>query len=164
MSYGSWQDLVPTLIAQLSNGQDVLRIYNALLALRKLVKRYEYKAKEDRGPLNDTLQYAFPHLQSLMTAIIHHNSLEAASVMRVCLKIFWSSTNYMLPRVHGVDVQLWFRLIAEIMNKRLPEASEGVEPAGQPTNPDERKMWPWWKVNTISIYVCSMIMHSFRRF
>jgi hypothetical protein len=39
-----WPELVPTLLAQVVN-PDVLKVYNALLALRKLVKRYEYKAK-----------------------------------------------------------------------------------------------------------------------
>jgi hypothetical protein len=140
-----WPNLVPYLISNVQNS-DVLRIYNALLALRKLVKRYEYKPKEARQPLNDTLQLCFPVLQQLMTQIISNNSLEAASVMRLCLKIFWSATTYMLPAVAGIDVNLWFQMIADIMNKRIPEASEGIEPLGQPTDPNERKMWPWWKL------------------
>jgi hypothetical protein len=150
---------VPTLISQLQQS-DVLRIYNALLALRKLVKRFEYKAQSERGPLNDILQYAFPYLQGLMTHILTHNSLEAASVMRLCLKIFWSSTNYLLPRVTGVDVGLWFNCIAQIMMKRLPEASENVEPLGQPLEVEERKQWPWWKVSTsLFLSLCMAWLH-----
>ncbi len=78
--------------------------------------------------------------------IIFNNSIEAAQVMRLCLKIFWSSTLYVLPIVSGVDVNLWFQIISEVLNKHLPESSEGLEPFNQPTDPDERKVWPWWKV------------------
>lgn len=145
-----WPALVPTLLANVQN-PDVLKVYNSLLALRKLVKRYEYKQKEARQPLNDLIQASFPYLQQLMQLIIGHNSLEAAQVMRMCLKIFWSATMYMLPTVSGVDVNLWFQMIATILNKPLPEASEGLEPAGQPTDKDERTAWPWWKVRLSSL-------------
>ena len=39
-----WPELVPSLLAHIRSG-DVLKVYNSLLAMRKLVKRYEYKAK-----------------------------------------------------------------------------------------------------------------------
>jgi len=44
-------------------------------------------------------------------------------------------------------VNLWFQLIAHIMNKPLPEASENIEPLNQPISHEDRKKWPWWKVN-----------------
>ena len=136
---------MPTLLANVQN-PDVLKVYNSLLALRKLVKRYEYKQKDARQPLNDLIQTSFPYLQQLMTLILQQNSIEAASVMRLCLKIFFSATMYTLPTVSGVDVNLWFQMMAYIIDKRLPEASEGTEPLGQPVDPEERKVWPWWKV------------------
>ena len=49
----------------------------------------------------------------------------------------------------GIDVNLWFELIGHIMNKPLPEASENKEPLNQPTEYEERKKWPWWKVHTL---------------
>jgi importin-7 len=137
--------LIPTLLTNIQS-QDVLKMYNSLLALRKLAKRYEYKPKDGRKPLDDIIQVSFPYLQQLMQFLASHHSLEAAQVMRLCLKIFWSATMYSLPQVSGVNVNLWFELIAGILNKTLPEASEGLEPAGQPVDPEERKSWPWWKV------------------
>ena len=130
-------------------------MYNSLLALRKVAKRYEYKSKDERKPLNDIVQVSFPYLQQLMTVVINHNSLEAAQVMKMCLKIFWSATMYQLPEVSGVDVQLWFQIIARILDKPLPEASEGIEPLGQPVDPEERAAWPWWKVRVFD--VCMLI-------
>jgi hypothetical protein len=126
---------------------DVLKMYNSLLALRKVAKRYEYKSKGDREPLNNIVQVSFPYLQRLMEQVIEYNSIEAAQVMKMCLKIFWSATMYELPQVSGVDVNFWFGVISRILDKVLPEASEGLEPAGQPTEPEERTAWPWWKVS-----------------
>lgn len=124
----------------------MLKVYNSLFALRKLVKRYEFKQKEKRAPLNHMVQTCFPLLEHLMQQVLQNNSLEAAQIMRMCLKTFWSSTNFALPDAQGVNVNLWFEMIASILNKRLPEASEGLEPFGQPLSIDDRKVWPWWKV------------------
>ncbi len=158
-----WPNLVPTLLANVQN-PDVLKVYNSLLALRKLVKRYEYKQKEARQPLNDIIQASFPFLQQLMTLILNNNSIEAAQVMRMCLKIFWSATMYSLPTVSGVDVNLWFQMIASILDKHIPEAAEGLEPAGQPEDHDERKSWPWWKVcEILNIEFCLSLTIDHRR-
>ena len=58
---------------------------------------------------------------------------------------------YTLPESSGVDVAHWFQIISQILQKRLPEAHEGLEPAGQPVDPGERKQWPWWRV---SVHCC----------
>ena len=135
-------------------------MYNSLLALRKVAKRYEYKSKGERKPLDDLVQVSFPHLQHLMTVVLTHNSIEAAQVMKMCLKIFWSATMYQLPQVSGVDVNFWFQVIAQILDKRLPEASEGLEPQGQPVDVEERALWPWWKVK-IPFFVHHMLFKCF---
>lgn len=159
-SFNRWPELIPTIVTNIQS-PEVLRVYNALLALRKLVKRYEYKDRDARQPLHDILQLLFPYLQELMKHILTLNSLEAAQVMRVCLKIFWSATNYQLPLVQGVDVALWFNIIGEIMAKRLPEASEGLEPHGQPTDPEERKHWPWWRLKK---WAARIMTHFIQRY
>ncbi len=74
------------------------------------------------------------------------NTIEAAMVLKVCLKIFWSCTQYALPTVSNVDVNFWFQVLSYILNKPLPEASSGGEPLGQPTSVADREGWPWWKV------------------
>lgn len=42
--FGSWPELLPTFLTNIGSS-DILRMYNALYALRKVVKRYEYKHK-----------------------------------------------------------------------------------------------------------------------
>lgn len=136
-------------------------MYNSLLALRKVAKRYEYKSKGDREPLNNIVQVSFPYLQQLMDQVIQYNSIEAAQVMKMCLKIFWSATMYELPKVTGVDVNFWFGAIARILDKVLPEASEGLEPTGQPTEPEDRAAWPWWKLKKWAARIVSQFIQRY---
>ena len=97
-----WPNLLPTLLHQIAQSPDpaqALRVHNALLALRKICKRYEYKAKEQRGPLNDIVVQSFPLLLPLAQRLSDPNvhSLEAAMMLKQILKIFWSSTQFYLP-------------------------------------------------------------------
>lgn len=111
-----WPTLLPTLLVHVQQ-PDVLKMYNSLLAIRKVAKRYEYKPKETRGPLNDLVSATFPLLQQLMIQILNNHTIESAQVQRMCLKIFWSATLYVLPQVQGVDVNGWFQIIGHIIHK-----------------------------------------------
>ena len=91
-------------------------------------------------------------MQSIVTSLISNNHIEAANIIRMCLKIFYSATAYQLPNIDPgspVDISFWVSAIGALFEKRLPEASEGVEPLGQPLDVDERRQWPWWKVFNI---------------
>lgn len=136
----NWPALIPSLLVNVQNlNGDVLRMFNSLVALRKIIKRYEYKQKEARVVLNELIAAIFPYLQPLMKMVIEHRSIEAAMVLRMGLKIFYSSTMYALPvGVAGIDVALWFQLIGTMLEMDMPE--------GQPVDVDERKTWPWWKL------------------
>ena len=158
-----WPSLLSELLAAVKTANsNVLQMFNALLALRKIVKRYEYKTKEHRDPLDVIISEAFPILQELMQTIIANNSLEAAQVMRVCLKIFYSATMYALPLVAGVDTNLWFSALAHIIAKPLPEAAEpGAEPPGQPEGVEDRKQWPWWKLKKWALRLACLFIQRY---
>ena len=64
----NWPALVPTLMANIQT-PDVLRMYNALVAMRKIIKRFEYKSAEKRGVLNALMQQIFPSLQVNLVSI-----------------------------------------------------------------------------------------------
>ena len=70
-----------------------------LLALRKLVQKYEYKSEpEDRAPLDGIVAATFPMLRGLFTMLLRdHNTLEAAMMMKTLCKIYWNATQYKLP-------------------------------------------------------------------
>lgn len=162
-----WPDLLPTLLAAISLNADpahALRVHNALLAMRKVCKRYEYKSREQRGPLNEIVMRSFPLLLPLAGRLSgpDEHSLEAAMMLKQILKIFWSSTQFYLPSGNNADgsasgspspalanpnaMEPWFEILRAVLTKPLPEASTGLEPRGQPTTKEERNAWPWWKV------------------
>jgi hypothetical protein len=169
-----------------------LKVHNALLALRKVCKRYEYKSKEQRGPLNEIVQAAFPLLLPLAQQLSADNqhSLEAAMMLKQILKIFWSSTQFYLPGGRGGAVtigegpggggetptptqnpsfsltnpeqlQPWFEILTRALQKKLPEASAGQEPQGQPVDVDARNSWPWWKVKKWSVQIMSRLFSRY---
>lgn len=154
-----WPALLPTLqhFIQQSDPSQALQIHNALVALRKVCKRYEYKAKEERGPLNAIVDQFFPTLLPLAQRLIDPNehSLEAALTLKLILKIFWSSTQYFIPETaggatvlslaHPHTLQPWLFVLQQALSKPLPEASSG-EAFHQPESKEDRESWPWWKV------------------
>lgn len=167
-----WPDLVPTLLQTIQQGvadlsQHGLAVHNALLALRKVCKRYEYKSKDQRGPLNEIVRAAFPLLLPLGTELSqpHQQSLEGAMMLKQILKIFWSSTQFYLPSYDAnsrpEDMQPWFDIVTRALQKPLPEASTGLEPKNQPTDIDQRNAWPWWKVKKWSVQIMSRLFSRY---
>ena len=190
-----WPDLIPTLLSTIRDGiaameqpqqkqRAGLRVHNALLSLRKVCKRYEYKSKDQRGPLNDIVQASFPMLLPLGQQLVQETSLEAAMMLKQILKIFWSSTQFYLP---GHDpgtnnnhtstngdannntsssssssigsarpelLQPWFDILTAALKKPLP-ASE------QPTDLEARNAWPWWKVKKWTVQVMSRMFSRY---
>lgn len=171
-----WPALVPTLLNMISQSNDpakALAVHNALLALRKVCKRYEYKSKDQRGPLNDIVTKSFPMLLPLAQRLSDPNehSLEAAMMLKQILKIFWSSTQFYLPGGDDKNpspalanpnaLQPWFDILCATLSKPLPEASTGQEPRGQPTSLEERNAWPWWKVKKWSVQIMSRLFSRY---
>lgn len=118
---------------------------------------HDISSREARQPLDEIINRTFPIIQPIITQLQDNNQIEAALILRQCCKIFWSYTQYALPlnTQSQVDVGLWFNIMGKLMIKRLPEASEGLEPYGQPVDDDDRRNWPWWKV--CLVYLCSMV-------
>lgn len=162
----NWPDLLPVLLQAIGLNADpsqALTVHNALLAMRKVCKRYEYKSREQRGPLNQIVMQSFPLLLPLAQRLSgpNENSLEAAMMLKQILKIFWSSTQFYLPSGNNSDgsasgepspalanphaLEPWFAILRAVLTKPLPEASTGLEPTGQPLTKEERNAWPWWK-------------------
>ena len=171
-----WPELVPTLLHAISQSNDpnqALAVHNSLLALRKVCKRYEYKAADHRGPLNDIVVKSFPMLLALAQRLSDPNehSLEAAMMLKQILKIFWSSTQFYLPGGDGKNpspavsnpesLEPWFEILCATLKKPLPEASTGLEPRGQPTGVEERNAWPWWKVKKWSVQIMSRLFSRY---
>lgn len=169
-----WPQLIPSLLQTIQTGvanmeQNALRVHNALLALRKVCKRFEYKPSDQREPLNEIVRASFPLLLPLGQQLSEENqhSLEAAMMLKQILKIFWSSTQFFLPTSsgpgdntlvslsHPEQLQPWFQILSKALAKKLPENNTSLEPRGQPTSIEERNAWPWWKVKKWAVQIMS---------
>lgn len=154
-----WPTLIP-IILQTVQQSDLatqgLRVHNALVALRKICKRFEYKNKKERGPLDQIADQFFPLLLPLAQRLNDPNehSLEAAMTLKQILKIFYASTEQLLPQsiggiatlLHPEVMQPWFEVFEKALSKKLPEDETGLPPLKQPKSEEAREKWPWWKV------------------
>ena len=152
----TWSSLMPTLVQSMAGGGSILNVYNAVVCARGVMKRYEFSRETRRNTLDSMIQLVFPQLQSLLITLQSQQTIETAALIHVSLKVFFSATSYSLPRGPGIDVGFWFSVLAAVINKPLPEASEGLEPAGQPTAPEERRAWPWWKAKKWATKIACM--------
>lgn len=56
------------------------RVHNVMLALRKVVKRFEFKPKDARGPLLAVMRVTLPILKPMSHQLIGDDSAEAGQV------------------------------------------------------------------------------------
>lgn len=61
------------------------RVHNAMLALRKIVKRFEFKPKTARGPLLAVMRVTMPLLKAMSHQLIGDESVEAGQVRYDCV-------------------------------------------------------------------------------
>lgn len=161
----AWPQLIPTLLTTIQAGvgdlaHHGLRVHNALLALRKVCKRYEYKSKDQRGPLNEIVDAAFPLLLPMGQKLVLEQSIEAAMMLKQILKIFWSSTQFYLPGREGAGslnarperLQLWFDIVTQALQKPLLD---------QPADLEARNAWPWWKVKKWAVQIMSRLFSRY---
>lgn len=80
--------------------------------------------------------------------------------MKLILKFMWSvSASYVPDFLNSKPAcEAWFSILATIISKELPEATTGLEPTGQPTDPLAREMWPWWKLKKWATLVRSLLL------
>lgn len=150
----SWPTLIDDICKNVQSG-DATRIINALLALRRVVKNFEYRSEERLTPLFTLVEGVFPMLQNMMIQMQTNNAIEAAHMMHLILKTYWSCVKTNLPpHIAQTDqVVAWMNIFRMVIAKPLPEASEGGEPAGQPTDEEERNTWPWWKLKKWALQI-----------
>lgn len=159
-----WQEFPAQLVEALKQ-PDIGVVFRAAKILRRVSKMYQYasSASGERAPWEMLIQATFPQLAVIMKQCITSNALDAANVMRMILKCYWGGFNRCLT---GYLAQLpvlteWMDLVNTLLGKYLPEASEGKEPAGQPTDPHDRYNWPWWKVKKWCACIMDRMMNRY---
>ncbi|KAG0567157.1 hypothetical protein KC19_7G115500 [Ceratodon purpureus] len=152
-----WPALLPAIFNNLKS-QDQQRVFGALYALRILTRKYEFKDEEERMPVYTIINTTFPVLLEILNHLIAlpNPAIEVADLIKLILKIFWSSAYLEIPKVlHDVNTfTAWMSSFHNLLERPVP-----VE--GQPTDPDLRKVWGWWKVKKWTLHIMNRLYNRF---
>ena len=168
-----WPDLLLALLRVVHAKPDPVSVHNALLALRKVAKRYEYKSFDasnptgndatTRGPLEQLVQQAFPLLRGLLQTVLPSTGqhADAAALAKLILKIFWSCTQFALPRVALTDETMvlgWFEDVRIILESDAPAPA-----AEHPEEDDQVETQPAWKLKKWAAQIATRFLTRYGR-
>lgn len=134
------------------------QVYGALFVLRILSRKYEFKTDEERTPVYLIVEETFPPLLNIFNRLVQITNppSEVADLIRLICKIFWSSIYLEIPKqLFDPNVfNAWMVLFLNILERPVP-----LE--GQPTDPELRKSWGWWKVKKWTVHILNRLYTRF---
>ncbi|PSS24000.1 Importin beta-like [Actinidia chinensis var. chinensis] len=148
----------PTLLPWVKHSLQDQQVYGALFVLRILSRKYEFKSDEERSPVYVIVEETFPHLLNIFNRLVQivNPALEVSDLLKLICKIFWSSIYLEIPKqLFDQNVfNAWMVLFLNILERPVP-----LE--GQPTDPELRKSWGWWKVKKWTIHILNRLYTRF---
>lgn len=148
----------PSLLHWVKHNLQDQQVYGALFVLRILSRKYEFKSDEERTPVYQIVEETFPHLLSIFNKLVQltNPSLEVADLIKLICKIFWSSIYLEIPKqLFDPNVfNAWMILFLNILERPVPFE-------GQPTDPELRKSWGWWKVKKWTVHILNRLYTRF---
>ncbi|XP_058093575.1 importin beta-like SAD2 isoform X2 [Magnolia sinica] len=148
----------PGLLHWIKHNLQDQQVYGALYVLRILSRKYEFKSDEERIPVYLIVKETFPHLLNIFNGLVQivNPTLEVAELIKLICKIFWSSIYLEIPKqLFDANVfNAWMVLFLNILERPVP-----LE--GQPTDPEMRKSWGWWKVKKWTVHILNRLYTRF---
>ncbi|KAL1323029.1 hypothetical protein HN51_068045 [Arachis hypogaea] len=148
----------PHLLDWVKHNLQDQQVYGALFVLRILARKYEFKSDEERTPVYRIVEETFPHLLNIFNKLVQiaNPSLEVADLIKLICKIFWSSIYLEIPKLLFDQniFNAWMVLFLNVLERPVP-----VE--GQPTDPELRKSWGWWKVKKWTVHILNRLYTRF---
>lgn len=144
---GRWTEIVDKINIYLQN-PDGNGWPGALLCLYQLVKNFEYKKPEERGPLNEAMQLLFPMMYSLCMRLLPDQSEQSVLLQKQILKIFFALTQYSLPLdlISREVFSQWMEIVRQVTDRPVPEATNQVDE-------EDRVDLPWWKCKKWALHI-----------
>lgn len=154
---GEWPDILQTIVGFLgSNEQN--KIYGALLALRQLTRKYEFRVLDDREQMSHIVSTAFPTLLNLFQQLLAMDSPspERGELLKLICKNFWSATYLFIPPLVVQHDQFlgWMTCLLQLVMLQVPSE-------GQPADSEGRRSWPWWKCKKWALHVSYRIFSRY---
>ncbi|KAI9281483.1 armadillo-type protein [Sporodiniella umbellata] len=119
---------------------DVRLVYVGLLTLREVTKAYQWKTGNRREPFRQLVKLTFPAIQGIASSLIASDTVEAAEMLKLTLKIYHSGSQTELVKCLQDPSSLvpWGTLFLQLIEKKIPNQA-------LPSDADERERYPWWK-------------------
>lgn len=152
----NWPQLSSDLIQCIKSRQPEM-MEAALQTLAEVACKFQFHFGKNRGQISALVTSFIPVLAVLLKHLVAQNSLSAARMMINIVRFYCfvtMSDNMVAMEVSPQFLLGWFSLLKQLVDKKLPEAGAGGEPAGQPTDPDERPKWPWWELKKWCLQAC----------
>ncbi|XP_012261739.1 importin-7 [Athalia rosae] len=146
---GRWTQIVDKITIYLQN-PDAACWPGVLLALYQLVKIFEYKKAEDRGPLNEAMNLLFPMIYQLILRLLPDPSEQSVLLQKQILKIYFALTQYSLPLdlISKEVFSQWMDVVRQVADRPVPLEDEHLE-----LFDDERAELPWWKCKKWALHI-----------
>ncbi|XP_044268843.1 importin-7 [Tribolium madens] len=144
---GRWTQIVDKISIYLSN-PDPSGWHGSLLCLYQLVKNFEYKKADERGPLHEAMNLLLPQLYQLIVRILPDASDQSVLLQKEGLKIYFALTQYMLPLdlITKEAFAQWMEVCRQVVERPVP-------PAALQPDEDERPDLPWWKCKKWALHI-----------
>ncbi|KAH9304497.1 hypothetical protein KI387_008901, partial [Taxus chinensis] len=148
----------PSLLTWVKHNLQDQQVYAALYVLRILSRKYEFKSEDERTPVYLIIDEAFPPLLNIFNRLVQvvNPTLEIAELIKLICKIFWSSIYLEVPKqLFDPNVfNAWMVLFLAMLERPVPAE-------GQPTDPEQRKSWEWWKVKKWTVHIMNRLYTRF---
>lgn len=145
-----WPALLPTISTLIATPERGAQLYAALLMLRLVARKYEFKDDDDREPLNELVASTFPRLCHIFQGLVASGdtSTQTANLMKLVLKTFWSAIFlYMPPSLaHPHHFGGWMTCLYTFIVAPVPTE-------GEPQDVVLRAAWPWWKAKKWALHI-----------
>ncbi|XP_014261678.1 importin-7 isoform X2 [Cimex lectularius] len=142
-----WTQIVDKISIYLQNPESA-GWGGALLCLYQLVKNFEYRKAQERGPLNDAMNLLLPLINELCIRLLPDDSEQSVALQKQILKIYFALTQYVLP-LNLITREMfaqWMEILRQIIDRPVPEQTLLIDE-------DERPDLPWWKCKKWALHI-----------
>lgn len=152
---GRWTGIVDKVSVYIQNPEMASWI-GALLCLYQLVKNYEYKKPEERGPLNEAMHMLLPMIYQRCVQLLPDQTEYAVLLQKQILKIYFALIQYFLSLelVTKEIFSQWVALMVAILERPVPEQTNQIDE-------DERPDLAWWKCKKWALHILERVFERY---
>jgi len=150
-----WPEVVQNITTQLQT--DKPRAWmGALLTLYQLVKNFEYKKAEERGPLIEPMKVFLPVILQMFQKLMSDPSPESALLQKQLIKITYAFIQYSLPlEIFNEEmVDQYISVMKLVLEQPVPAETSQVDES-------ERGDLPWWKLKKWAVRFLTRIFERY---